>query len=75
MKVQMSKVRKTRAEKIESGYRLKNFKLAVGERTAIKDVSEFGYLSSEYILKDLSRTLLYTSIILGLLVWAKMRLG
>ncbi len=67
--------KKTRAEKIESGYRLKGFKLAASERTAVKDANEFGYLSSEYILKDLSRTLLYTAIILGLLVWAKMRLG
>ena len=67
--------KKTREEKIQSGYRLKNFKLAVGERTAVKDASEFGYLSSEYIVKDLSKTLLYTAVILGLLVWAQMRLG
>ncbi len=67
--------KKTRAEKIESGYRLKNFKLAASERTAVKDANEFGYLSSEYVVKDLSKTLLYTAIILGLLVWAQMRLG
>ena len=67
--------KKTKAEKIESGYRLKNFKLVASERTAVKDASEFGYLSSEYVVKDLSKTLLYTAIILGLLVWAKTRLG
>ncbi len=67
--------KKTKAEKIQSGYRLKNFKLAVSERTAVKDASEFSYLSSEYVVKDLSKTLLYTAIILGLLVWAQMRLG
>ncbi len=67
--------RKTRSEKIESGYRLKNFKLAVGERTVVKDASEFGYLSSEYIVKDLMKTLLYTAMIVGLLVLAKMRLS
>jgi len=67
----MSKVRKTREEKIQSGYRLKNFKLAASERTVVKDASEFGYLSSEYIVKDLSKTLLYTAIILGLLVMAQ----
>jgi hypothetical protein len=67
--------KKTRAEKIESGYRLKNFKLAASDRTAVKDANEFSYLSSEYVVKDLSKTLLYTLIIVGLLVWAKMRLG
>jgi len=71
----MSKVRKTREEKIQSGYRLKNFQLAVSERTAVRDASEFGYLSSEYVLKDLRKTFLYTTLIIGLLVWAQMRLG
>ncbi len=67
--------KKTREEKIQSGYRLKNFKLAVSERTAVKDASEFSYLSSEYVMKDLTKTLVYTALIVGLLVWAKMRLG
>ncbi len=67
--------KKTRAEKIESGYRLKNFKLAVSERTAVKDANEFSYLSSEFIVKDLSRTLLFTCLILGLLFLAKLYLG
>ena len=67
----MSKVRKTREEKIESGYRLKNFKIVAGERMAVKDANEFGDLSSEYVVKDLSKTLLYTAIILGLLVLAR----
>jgi hypothetical protein len=66
--------RKTREEKIQSGYRLKNFKIAASERTTAKDVSEFGYLSSEYIVKDLMKTLLYTAVIVGLLVLAKIRL-
>lgn len=70
-----TKQRKTREEKVLSAYRLKNFKLAASERTAVKDASEFSYLSSEYVVKDLSKTLLYTAIILGLLVWARMRLG
>lgn len=67
--------KKTRAEKIESGYRLTNFKLAASERTAVKDASEFGYLSSEYVVKDLTKTFVFTVIIVGLLVWAMMRLG
>ncbi len=66
--------RKTREEKIQSGYRLKNFRIAASERTSAKDVSEFGYLSSKYIVKDLMKTLLYTAVIVGLLILAKIRL-
>jgi hypothetical protein len=69
------KTRKTREEKIQSGYRLQNFKLAAADRTAAKDVSEFGYLSSEYVVKDLMKTLLFTAVIVGLLVLAKIKLG
>ena len=71
----MSKVRKTREEKIQSGYRLKNFKLAATERRVVKDVSEFSYLSSKYVIKDLSKTFVYTMIIVGILIWAKVKLG
>lgn len=67
--------KKTRAEKIESGYRLKNFKIAASERTAVKDANEFGYLSSEYVGKDLTKTFLYTAIIVALLMLAKMNIG
>ncbi|MFH1244847.1 MAG: hypothetical protein V1487_04745 [bacterium] len=66
---------KTRAEKIRSGYRLQNFKLAEGARREVKDASEFGYLSSEYVLKDLRKTVLYSLVIVGLLVMAKRYLG
>jgi hypothetical protein len=66
---------KTREEKIQSGYRLQNFKLAASDRTAVKDASEFGYLSSEYVVKDLMKTLVFTAVIVGLLVMAKMKLG
>lgn len=71
----MSKVRKTREEKIQSGYRLKGFKLAAAERSLAKDVSEFSYLSSKYVIRDLSKTFVFTIVIIGLLIWAKMRLG
>lgn len=67
--------RKTKAEKIASGYRLQNFKIDAQERVAVKDANEFGYLSSQFVLKDLSKTFLYTAIILGLLALAKMKLG
>lgn len=66
--------RKTKEEKIQSGYRLKNFRLAAAERTATKDANEFGYLASEYVVKDLMKTLLYTVIIVGLLLLAQARL-
>jgi hypothetical protein len=71
----MPKKNKTRAEKIQSGYRLQNFKLAAADRTAVRDASEFGYLSSEYVVKDLTKTFLFTAIIVGLLVLAKIKLG
>lgn len=71
----MSKVRKTREEKIQSGYRLQNFKLAAADRSAAKDVSEFSYLSSEYVVKDLTKTFIYTAVIVALLVYAKIKLG
>jgi len=67
--------KKTREEKIQSGYRLHNFKLAAADRTAVKDASEFGYLSSEYVVKDLMKTLVFTAVIVGLLVMAKIKLG
>lgn len=67
--------RKTKAEKIASGYRLQNFKIDAQARVAVKDANEFGYLSSQFVLKDLSKTFLYTAIILGLLAFAKMKLG
>jgi hypothetical protein len=67
--------RKTKAEKIESGYRLQNFRINASERTAVKDANEFSYLSSEYVVKDLLKTLLFTVIIIGLLAYAKIRLG
>lgn len=66
---------KTKAEKVRSGYRLKNFKLIPTERSAAKDASEFGYLSSEYVKQDLTKTFLFTAIMLGLLMIAKKYLG
>lgn len=68
----MSKQRKTREEKIQSGYRLQNFELAASERTEMKDANEFAYLSSEYVVKDLSRTFMFTLIVVGILAGAKM---
>lgn len=65
------KKRKTREEKIRSGYRLQNFRLKGASIQDRKDVSEFSYLASEYVVKDLSKTLMYTVIILGLLLWVK----
>jgi len=47
----------------------------VGERVAVNDANEFGYLASEYIVKDLTKTGIFTLLILGLLLLAIMRLG
>lgn len=66
---------KTRAEKIQSGYRLQNFKLHAAEKAVEKDREEFGYLSSRYVIGDLLKTLIFTIVILGILAFAKLRLG
>mgnify|MGYP001576273274 CR=1 FL=1 len=71
----MPKQRKTKEEKIQSGYRLQNFKMNVAVRTATKDANEFSYLSSEYVVRDLAKTLVFTAVIVALLVWAKIKLG
>ena len=70
----MSK-QKTREEKIKSAYRLQNFSLKLAEKQVEKDRNEFGYLSSHYVLKDLTKTLLYSVVILVLLVVAKRYIG
>ena len=59
---------KTREEKVKSAYRLQNFSLKIKEKQIEKDRNEFGYLSSHYVVKDLTKTLLYSLIILVLLV-------
>lgn len=66
---------KTREEKIKSSYRLQNFRLQVSQKQEEKDTNEFGYLSSHYVVKDLTKTLVYSLIILILLVVAKRYLG
>lgn len=66
---------KTKEEKIKSAYRLQNFRLQVAERVAVKDANEFGYLASNYIVKDLTKTGIFTLLILGLLLLAKRYLG
>lgn len=71
----MPKTRKTKEEKIKSQYRLANFSLQVKETEVRKDRQEFGYLSSEYVVRDLSKTLLYTAVIIFLLFLAQRYLG
>lgn len=66
---------KTREEKIKSAYRLQNFSLKVAEKQVEKDRNEFGYLSSHYVVKDLTKTLVYSLIILILLLVARKYLG
>jgi hypothetical protein len=71
----MPKVRKTRDEKIKSQYRLANFSLQVKEAEVRRDKEEFSYLASEYVVRDLSKTILYTAVIVTLLVLAQRYLG
>lgn len=67
--------KKTREEKIKSQYRLQNFKLKIEEVQARKDVQEFGYLSKEYVRKDLTKTLVYSAVVVVLLAAAKKYFG
>lgn len=71
----MAKTRKTREEKVKSAYRLQNFQLQAEERVAVKDANEFGYLASEYVVADLRKAVIYTTLILLLLWAAKLKLG
>jgi len=71
----MTKQRKTREEKIRSQYRLENFSLQVKETRERRDKEEFGYLASEYVSRDLMKTLVFTIVIVGLLLFAKKYLG
>lgn len=71
----MTKQRKTREEKAKSQYRLQNFKLASAERTENKDANEFAYLSNKYVVQDLTRTGIFTVIVVVILVLAKKFLG
>lgn len=66
---------KTREEKVRSSYRLQNFKLQVAERAAQRDVDEFGYLAKKYVQKDLTRTLIFSVIVVGIIVGAKIWFG
>lgn len=71
----MPKKRKTKEEKVKSGYRLENFKLQVTETSARRDVQEFAYLGKDYVRKDLTKTFVFSLIIVGLLILAKKYLG
>lgn len=66
---------KTREEKVKTAYRLQNFSLKIKEKQIEKDRNEFGYLSSHYVVKDLTKTLLYSVVILALLLVARQYLG
>jgi len=66
---------RTREEKIKSSYRLQNFKLHAVEKQQEKDSNEFGYLASHYVVKDLTKTLFFSLVILGLLLAARSYLG
>ena len=66
---------KTKEEKIKSAYRLQNFRLKFGEKQEERDSNDFGYLSSHYVVGDLTRTLIYSVVIVVLLLVAKKYFG
>ncbi len=71
----MPKQRKTKEEKARSEYRLQNFRLQAVERVVAKDAHEFSYLSSEYVVRDLTKTAIFTAVIVTFLFLAKKYLG
>jgi len=71
----MPKKRKTKQEKIVSQYRLKDFRLKAEQASSRRDVDEFGYLSVKFVQKDLFKTVLLSTLIIGLLFFAKAHLG
>ncbi len=66
---------KTREEKIKSAYRLKDFKIVEEARHEQKDASEFAYLDSSFVKKDLTRTIVVSAVMIALIVAAKRFLG
>lgn len=71
----MPKERKTKAEKIRAQYRLANFSLQMEESAQRRDREEFGYLASNYVVKDLAKTGVFTLVMIALLLIAKKYLG
>lgn len=71
----MPKKDKTREEKVKSSYRLQDFKLKVAEVQARRDATEFGYLSKEFVRKDLTKTIIFSLVIVSLLFLAKRYFG
>lgn len=71
----MSKKNKTKKEKIKSGYRLQNFRLNLEEAQGKKDVEEFTYLQKDFVKKDLTKTVVFSALIVILLLVAKKYLG
>lgn len=61
----MPKKRKTKAEKVASTYRLEQFKLKGTDIIEKKrERREFAYLSREYVVSDLKRSVLFSLLII-----------
>lgn len=60
----MAKKRKTKAEKVASTYRLKSIHIKTEERRKVRDSDVFAYLSSDYVKKDLLRTVGFSTLII-----------
>jgi len=63
--------KKTKKEKIQSGYRLKNFRIEEGKKREVRDVETFGYLDSRYIVKDLLKTLIVSFLMIAIILVVK----
>ena len=61
----MAKKRRTKAEKVRSSYKLKDFRVReTRDFETKKDAREFGYLSREYVGGDLKRSVMFSLIII-----------
>ena len=63
------KKRKTKAEKVKTSYRIDDFVVREEEMVTRMDDDNFGYLSKEYIGKDISKTVLFSVVIVLIIVF------
>lgn len=62
----MTKKRKTKSDKIKIQYRLKDITIGDENRRERKSQDSFSYLSSDYIKRDLLRTVGFSVVIIGI---------
>ena len=67
----MTAKRRTRKEKERVRYHLEGTLLKSQQRWVEQDKKEFAYLEAKYIKKDLTKTVVYSLLMLGILWLAK----